>query len=52
VKYPDGKVKLEYLFNENSNSVYKTADYVSFYVIPGFYNIAFSVIKKGQKVNP
>jgi hypothetical protein len=36
VKYPDGKVKLEYFIDGNSISTSKTADFVSFYVIPGF----------------
>jgi hypothetical protein len=47
VKYPDGKVKLEYFINGNSVSLSNTADFVSFYVIPGFNDIAFTVIKKG-----
>jgi hypothetical protein len=36
VKYPDGKVKLENFKNGNSNPVEQTADFLSFYVIPGF----------------
>jgi hypothetical protein len=43
---------LEYFIDGNLISFSNTADFVSFYVIPGFNDIAFSVIKKDQKVNP
>jgi hypothetical protein len=51
VKYPDGKVKLEYSLD---GQCYTTGEKtISFYLLPGFsQKIAFSVVKKGKKVHP
>jgi len=49
VKYPDGKVKLEYFIDGNSISTSKTADFVSFYVIPGFRTLHFQSSRKAKK---
>lgn len=50
MKYPDGKVRLEY-FN-NGQSMPAKGPAVSFFVMPDVHNIAFSVIKKGEYFNP
>ena len=50
MKYPDGKVRLEYFNNGQSMPAKGTT--VSFFLMPDVDNIAFSVIKKGEYVNP
>ena len=50
MKNPDGKVRLEYFNNGKSMPAKGTT--VSFFLMPDVDTIAFSVIKKGEYVNP
>lgn len=50
MKCPDGKVRLEYFNNGQSMPVKGTT--VSFFLMPDVDTIAFSVINKGEYVNP